>query len=96
MIQATHVTFMCPMRFNRFPLDEQVCKVSVGSSNFDSTRMTFDLEKLSYDASEKNTILDYRVLVKPLKLEDTILIYGENGNYSLTGFEMKLTRNVAK
>ena len=27
--QATHVTFMCPMRFNKFPLDLHVCKFQV-------------------------------------------------------------------
>ena len=36
--QATHVTFMCPMRFNKYPLDEHICKFMVGSSNYDDTR----------------------------------------------------------
>ena len=44
--KATHVTFMCPMRFNKFPLDEHTCKFMVGSSNYDDTRMTFSNEKL--------------------------------------------------
>ena len=59
--QATHVTFMCPMRFNKFPLDEHSCKFVVGSTNYDDTRMTFANDKLEYDPSAGNTILDYQV-----------------------------------
>ena len=29
--QETHITFWCPMRFNNFPLDKQVCKFKVKS-----------------------------------------------------------------
>lgn len=94
--QATHVTFMCPMRFNKFPLDAHTCKFMVGSTNFDMTRMTFDNKKLDYDPSARNTILDYQISISPLKEQDRILAYGDAGNYSITGFEMKMTRNVAK
>ena len=44
-------------------------------------------------------LLDFspiQVIITPLSKEDTIVEYGEAGNYSVTGFEMKLTRNVAK
>ena len=61
------MTFMCPMRFNKFPLDEHRCTFRVGSTNYDDTRMTFDNEKLDFDQSEKNTILDYQV--KKLKIK---------------------------
>ena len=27
--QETHITFWCPMRFDNFPLDSQVCKFKV-------------------------------------------------------------------
>jgi hypothetical protein len=52
---------MCPMRFNKYPLDEHTCKFTVGSSNYDDTRMTFSNEKLDYDPKAGNTILDYQV-----------------------------------
>ena len=55
---------MCPMRFNKFPLDEHSCKFVVGSTNYDDTRMTFANDKLEYDPSAGNTILDYQVLFK--------------------------------
>ena len=84
------------MRFNKFPLDEHICKFMVGSTNYDDTRMTFANEKLSYDASAGNTILDYQVVINDLRPVDKVLAYGESGNYSITGFEMTLTRNVAK
>ena len=55
--QATHVTFMCPMRFNKFPLDEHTCKFMVGSSNYDDTRMTFSNEKLVSTIERKSNII---------------------------------------
>jgi hypothetical protein len=58
--------------------------------------MTFDNEKLTYNAEEGNTILDYKVIIIPLQPADQVLAYGESGNYSITGFEMTLTRNIAK
>ena len=85
---------MCPMRFNKFPLDEHICQIMVGSTNYDDTRMTFANEKLSYDASAGNTILDYQVVINDLRPVDKVLAYGESGNYSITGFEMTLTRNL--
>ncbi len=51
---------MCPMRFNRFPLDEHICQFRVGSVNVDDTRMTFDNEKLDFDPKGGTTILDYQ------------------------------------
>ena len=87
---------MCPMRFNRFPLDEHRCKFMIGSTNYDDTRMKFDNYKLDYDPKAGNTILDYRVDIAAMKADDRILQYGDAGNYSLCGFEMVLTRNVAK
>eukprot|EP00093_Oithona_nana_P008850 08850.XXX_313244_316909_1 [CDS] Oithona nana genome sequencing. len=93
--QYTHVTFMCPMRFNRFPLDDHSCKFEVGSTSLDDTRMVFNNHKLDYDPAGGNTILDYKVEINALKLEDRTLQYVDS-NYSLCGFEMKLVRNSAK
>ena len=59
--------------------------------------MTFGLEKFAYNMSEGNTILDYQITLGDLKQEDLIETYGDAKlNYSITGFEMKLKRNVAK
>ena len=41
--QLSHITFMCPMRFNKFPFDSHICPLKVGSTSHDDTRMTFGL-----------------------------------------------------
>ncbi len=87
---------MCPMRFNRFPMDEHTCKFRVGSTSFNDERMVFQKEELTFEEEDSNTILDYQVDITALKPEDTIVLYGAAGNYSVTGFEMTLKRNVAK
>ena len=84
------------MRFNKFPLDEHTCKFMVGSTNYDDTRMGFTNEKLEYDPEGGNTILDYQVTVDDIQQKDKILAYGDSGNYSITGFEMKLKRRTMK
>ena len=33
--QFSTVTFLCPMRFERYPLDEHICQFRVGSTNMD-------------------------------------------------------------
>ena len=40
--------------------------------------------------------IDPQVDIVELKEEDRTVPYGDAGNYSVTGFEMKLSRNVAK
>ncbi len=105
---------MCPMRFNRFPLDEHTCKFMVGSTNYDDTRMTFDSKAVRFDPKAGNTILDYQVRsdisschsphkkmsfkvhMTELHEVDKTVVYGDAGNYSTTGFQMRLTRNAAK
>ena len=39
--QATLITVMCPMRFNKFPLDTQTCKFRAGSYSYDMSKMHF-------------------------------------------------------
>ena len=55
------MTLLCPMRFNRYPLDYHTCKFMVGSSNYDDTRMTFSNLKLYFDQAAANTIVDYKI-----------------------------------
>ena len=60
--QFSTVTFLCPMRFERYPLDEHICKFRVGSTNMDINYMRFGDTTLSYEEEKKNTILDYKGL----------------------------------
>ena len=39
--QATQITIMCPMRFDKFPFDTQTCKFRVGSYSYDMSKMHF-------------------------------------------------------
>ncbi len=95
--QATHITFICPMRFDKFPLDKQSCKFTLGSYSYNDAKMVFLTQEAGYSGNKRaNSIaLDYSITISPLNPEDTILDYGNLGNYSLAGFEMVLHRYVS-
>ena len=84
------------MRFERYPLDYQVCKFKIGSYAYDENKMKFKTNLLQYNNKLRNTILDYNVQILPLQEEDSLFIWQNIGNYSLTGFEMRLRRNSLK
>ena len=84
------------MRFELYPLDYQVCKLKVGSYAYDERKMKFSASLLQYNDSLRNTILDYGVQLLALKEEDSIFVWQDIGNFSLSGFEMKLKRNSLK
>ncbi|XP_040566996.1 glycine receptor subunit alphaZ1 [Lepeophtheirus salmonis] len=95
--QATHITFICPMRFDKFPLDKQVCKFQVGSCSYDDTKMQFMTESAGYQSHKTaNSIaLDYDIAIKLLSKEDQVFFDGGLGNFSLAGFELVLHRYVS-
>jgi len=94
--QASHITFFCPMTFNKFPFDTHSCKFQVGSYSYDSSKMVFKTGSYGYSAKDSNSLtLDYDIQIGPLKPEDRVLDYGVLGNFSLAGFEMLLTRHVS-
>ena len=82
--QFTTVTFMCPMRFEHFPLDEHICKFRVGSTNMDINYMRFGDTTLGYDDSSRTTVLEYKVDARKLKKQDRMIQYAGQ-NYSVTG-----------
>ena len=102
--QATHITFICPMLFDSFPLDTQRCKFQVerrwfssdisftcrqvGSYSYDMNRMVFDVSTLGYIQNTQSIILDYEIFIRNLKKSDKIFEAGALGNFSLAGFEM--------
>ena len=81
------------MRFERYPLDEHICKFRVGSTNMDINYMRFGDTALSFDKSGMNTILDYKVDATKLREEDRILLY-QGQNYSVTG-ERRLCHEIS-
>ena len=72
------------MRFERYPLDEHICKFRVGSTNMDINYMKFGETTLGYDDSSRTTVLEYAVVAKKLRKEDRIIQYAGQ-NYSVTG-----------
>jgi len=91
--QATHITFICPMVFDAFPLDTQICKFQVGSYSYDDVRMVFDVSTLGYIQNTQSIILDYAINIKNLRRNDQMFDAGALGNFSLAGFEMTLERH---
>lgn len=94
-VTATRIRFMCPMNFNKFPMDTQTCKFQVGSFNYDNTKMVYRTYYLPLMPNSTESILDYEVEIASLKIEDTFYLPAETGNYSVAGFEMVLNRKVA-
>jgi len=86
------------MRFNKFPLDSHVCSFWVGSVNYDDTRMTFDLSRLVYNKEDKNyqsPVLDYSIDIVELPESERVFSY-QDGNYSITGFQLLMERHYTK
>lgn len=94
-VLATRVTFICAMSFDAFPLDVQTCLLQVGSFNFDNRKMVFESYLLPAMPNHTKSILDYDVKISELKPEATFFVPAETGNYSVTGFEMTLTRRMS-
>ena len=66
---ATRITFICPMTFNAFPLDVQVCRFQVGSFNYDTTKMIFRDEFIA-DENQIRSVLDYFIQIRKLDMDD--------------------------
>jgi len=90
---ATRITFICPMTFNSFPLDVQVCLFQVGSFNYDNQKMVFTDEFIA-DESQIRSVLDYAVEIRKLP-ESKQNYVAITGNYSVAGFELTLRRKVS-
>jgi len=90
---ATRITFICPMTFNSFPLDVQVCLFQVGSFNYDNTKMVF-VDEFIADQTQIRSVLDYSIQIRALP-EDQKNYEALTGNYSVAGFEMTLQRKVS-
>ena len=60
--QATLITIMCPMRFDKFPLDTQTCRFRVGSYSYDNSKLLFRTRTYGYSSKDSNSIaLDYDI-----------------------------------
>jgi hypothetical protein len=84
------------MRFEKYPFDRQVCRFQVGSYGQGDTIMKFSHRTLFYDQSVKNTILDYSVEIVHLDEKDKTVVWEGMFNFSVSGFKMRLERNILK
>jgi len=90
---ATRITFICPMTFNSFPLDVQVCLFQVGSFNYDNSKMVF-IDEFIANHTQIRSVLDYSIEIRALPKDHKNYV-ALTGNYSVAGFEMTLKRKVS-
>ena len=88
------IAIYCPMRFESYPMDHQICPFQVGSYAYNSSYITFGLKKLEKNDQMKTSVLDYTSEITTLSKEFTVFEWGYDGNFSLTGFQMILHRKI--
>ena len=59
-------------------------------------KMQYSTNLITYNDSERNTILDYSIDIIPLDEQDKIFYWLDIANYSVTGFQINLKRNSLK
>ena len=59
-------------------------------------KMQYSTNLITYNDSERNTILDYSIDIVPLDEQDKIFYWLDIANYSVTGFQINLKRNSLK
>ena len=91
---ASRITFICPMRFNSFPMDVQVCIFQVGSFNYAVDKLIFTDEFIPVKEEAVRSILDYEIEIFPLTPEER-QYSALNMNYSVAGFKLVLARKMS-
>jgi len=91
---AARITFICPMTFNSFPLDVQVCLFQVGSFNYDNGKMVFVDDEFLANQSQIRSVLDYSVEIQKLPKGEQNY-QAPTGNYSVAGFKLILVRKIS-
>ena len=91
---ASRITFICPMRFNSFPMDVQVCTFQVGSFNYAVDKLIFTDEFIPVKEDAVRSILDYEIEIFPLTVEER-QYSALNMNYSVAGFKLVLARKMS-
>ena len=88
------VSIYCPMRFEKYPLDLQICPLQIGSYGYNDSYMSYKLGRLTRDTQQRIAVLDYRIDIFNLSPEHQLMkgLEDPNSNFTLTGFMMELTR----
>jgi len=91
---ASRITFICPMRFNSFPMDVQVCTFQVGSFNYAIDKLIFRDEFTPTKEQAVRSILDYDIDLHSLT-EEQMQYTALSMNYSVAGFQLILARKMS-
>ena len=83
----------CNMTFDSYPLDKHICHFMLGSYSFDDRFMNFELDNSSEIQLNQISNLDYAPSVRYLPKSKQFKPYGSL-NYSITGCEIRLERNI--
>eukprot|EP00090_Calanus_glacialis_P009961 TRINITY_DN18345_c0_g1_i1.p1 TRINITY_DN18345_c0_g1~~TRINITY_DN18345_c0_g1_i1.p1 ORF type:complete len:466 (-),score=107.54 TRINITY_DN18345_c0_g1_i1:448-1845(-) len=86
------ITIVCKaMEFGQFPLDKHKCYLMLTSFGYDSLHMTL-AGKFSYQKENQRT-LSFNVEINKLPKYKTVFT-GSSSNYSVYGFEIRLSRSL--
>ena len=92
--QATEIKFLCPMRFEAYPMDTQVCQLIIQTMSLNMAVIEFSEVQFSLDTVSKSVRTDYAISVDKIPAKDRIAQYGRLGNFSVTGIEFKMERQL--
>ena len=88
------VAIYCPMRFESYPMDHQICPFQVGSYAYNSSYITFGLNSLTKNDIMITSVLAYTSDITTLSKQFTKFEWSFHGNFSITGFQLILDRKI--
>ena len=88
------VAIYCPMRFESYPMDHQICPFQIGSYAYNSSYITFGLNSLNKNDQMITSVLAYTPEVTTLSKQFTEFEWSFGGNFSITGFQLILDRKI--
>ncbi|KAJ8918916.1 hypothetical protein NQ315_016818 [Exocentrus adspersus] len=88
-----HAIVACQMEFQHYPMDTQVCPISVESFSYDNTKMVLRWDSSGVTLSPELKLLQYNIL--PLQLKETHAYTGEkSGNFSRLIVYIRFERQI--
>ncbi len=92
-IILAEITFLCPMRFDSYPLDAHHCSLRFYSS-YDTNSIEFAQTKFMHDSDRKSIVLEFHADVSSIPLENLQFreMDARTLNISTTGLEFYIAR----
>ncbi|XP_030745367.1 glycine receptor subunit alpha-2 [Sitophilus oryzae] len=89
-----HAIVACQMEFYSYPMDTQICPISIESFSYNSKKMILKWTGLGVTISPELKLLQYNIL-QPLQMHQTHAVTSEkNGNYSRLVVFFKFERQI--